>query len=266
MFLLAGCITTPTVETRRQNANDMAARSGWHAITLPVRPYQLQAFVPRKIPAANTLSIYIEGDGLAWRTRRSISSNPTPVAPVALQLALLDKSAAAYLARPCQYVRNQANCDSGLWTSARFSAEVITASNAAIDLLKQRFAASRIRLIGYSGGGAVAALVAARRNDISQLVTVAGNLDHVAWTRHHRVTPLRDSLNPADEWRALQSIPQVHFVGADDRTVNRSISESYRQRFPLGRQPLIKLVKGADHHCCWAEKWPKLLRTLQSTP
>jgi hypothetical protein len=44
----------------------------------------------------------------------------------------------------------------------------------------------------------VASLVAARRHDVVRLVTVAGNLDHLAWTTLHGVSPLTGSLNPAD--------------------------------------------------------------------
>jgi hypothetical protein len=66
---------------------------------------------------------------------------------------------------------------------------VISASNQAVDALKQRYGAQEIVLVGYSGGGAVAALVAARRTDVVRLVTVAGNLDHLAWTHLHSVPP-----------------------------------------------------------------------------
>ncbi len=46
-----------------------------------------------------------------------------------------------------------------------------------LDQIKTRYNASGFNLIGYSGGGAIAALVAADRNDILSLRTVAGNLD-----------------------------------------------------------------------------------------
>ena len=261
-LLLAGCVAVPTVDERRQNANTLTKNSGWVGTAIASSPYPLYAFLPQRPAPTQTLSIYIEGDGLAWRSRRSISGNPTPIKPVALQLALLDQSAAAYLARPCQYVRDLSRCDPKLWTSARFSSKTVTAANQAVDFLKREFSAKRVRLIGYSGGGAIAALVAAQRNDVAQLVTVAGNLDHVTWAKLHRVSPLDNSLNPADAWRSLQSIPQMHFVGADDRIIDASISASYRRRFPRDKQPAIMLVKGADHHCCWVEKWPALLRTL----
>jgi len=264
LLLVAGCVSTPTHEERLQNANSLARQAGWHGITLPTSPFKLHAFLPAEIQPTDLLSIYIEGDGLAWLSRRRISSNPTPLKPIALQMALQDQGATAYLARPCQYVTDNTACTPALWTSERFSNQVITASNAAINELKQRFHAKRLRLIGYSGGGAVAALLAARRNDVDQLITVAGNLDHASWTLHHGVSPLSGSLNPADEWQALQSIPQTHFVGADDNIIGRHVAESYRAHFPPDRQPEIRVISGADHHCCWNEQWPELLGSVKT--
>jgi len=264
LLLVSGCLSAPTVEERRQNIDDLARQSGWHATTLSPSPYPLRAVLPDQVRPGDVLSIYIEGDGLAWRSRRRISSNPTPVKPMALQLALLDQGTAAYLARPCQYVNKQSGCDPVLWTSARFSEDTIASTNAAIDLLKQQFSANQVRLIGYSGGGAVATLVAARRDDVSQLVTVAGNLDHVAWTSHHNVSPLTNSLNPADAWPTLQYIPQVHLVGESDYNTGVFVANSYRQRFPPEHQPLIRIVEGADHSCCWVDKWPELLKSIKT--
>jgi dienelactone hydrolase len=158
------------------------------------------------------------------------------------------------------------HCNQELWTSARFAETVIDSSNHAIDLLKQQFGASSLRLIGYSGGGAIAALVAARRSDVIQLVTVAGNLDHEAWTRHHSISPLHRSLNPADAWHALARIPQVHFIGENDRNIGPFVIDAYLERFPDGQRPPVHLVKDADHYCCWMEHWPALLRIIHAGP
>ena len=262
LLLIGGCITTPTVNERLQLAHELTERAGWQGTTLPTTPYPLYGFLPKKVGRSNTLTIYIEGDGLAWISRRRVSANPTPKNPVALKLALLDPLPAAYLARPCQYIAETKSCDTSLWTSHRFSSDVVTSSNQAIDDLKQRFQAKQLRLVGYSGGGAIAALLAARRDDVTLLVTVAGNLDHDSWTQQHGVSPLTGSLNPIDEWQSLSSVPQIHFVGANDVIVNDEIASSYRARFPPDRQPQIRLVDGADHHCCWEAKWPALLKTL----
>ena len=221
----------------------------------------LTSFVPEKISTNKTLTVYIEGDGLAWITSSSISPDPSPIKPVALELALQHpNNSVAYLARPCQFVEaNDAkNCNANYWTIGRFSTEVIDATNQAIELLLAKFKSSQLILVGYSGGGAVTTLVAARRNDVIELVTVAGNLDHRLWTQQRRISALTGSLNPADEWTSLVDIKQLHFVGANDTVVDKSISKSFQEKFPVGRQPEIKIIGNFDHHCCWSQQWPKL--------
>lgn len=119
-------------------------------------------------------------------------------------------------------------------------------------------------LVGFSGGGAVAALAAAQRSDVLALATVAGNLDHVSWTDHHRVTPLHGSLNPADAAGQLTRLPQIHFVGDRDRVVPRLVVESFIQRLGPGHLAQLKIVHGADHICCWDQNWPEFRNLLES--
>lgn len=257
---LAGCaVLSPAL--RRQSAADLATAAGWDVVRLSAGNFVLMGFIPRESPMSDTLTVYIEGDGLAWISRSEQSMDPTPMRPVGLDLALRHPhGAVAYMGRPCQYVTGDDahNCTTTWWTDRRFAPEVVKASSLAIDQLKQRFNARYIDLVGYSGGGAVAALVAARRRDVTHLVTVAGNLDHHAWTELHHTTPLNGSLNPADAWQALASIPQVHFIGGKDSNITRQITESYLARFPENQRPQLRVIEEFDHACCWVGKWPKL--------
>jgi dienelactone hydrolase len=265
-LLVAGCVDfSPAL--RRQQATALATQSGWEELQLPAGEFVLAAFVPREPHSAATLTIYIEGDGLAWISRSQVSTDPTPLQPVALELALRQPTgAAAYLARPCQYVQggDRRNCAEAWWTGRRFAPEVVTATGLAIDRLKQRFSAQRLVLVGYSGGGAVAALVAAQRHDVTLLVTVAGNLDTQTWTTLNRITPLSGSLNPADAWAALSGVPQLHLVGERDRDVVPAVARAYQARFPPDRRPALRIVPGFDHHCCWVQQWPALYPTLMA--
>ncbi len=259
---LAGC-ATHSPEQRRQAAEMMADAAGWQSITLSGDSFMLLAFVPKETHNSDLLTIYIEGDGLAWVTPFRPSQDPTPIHPIALQLALRHSpGAAAYLARPCQYVTGEdwRNCQTAWWTDRRFATEVVQATGRAVDQLKHRFHASNIVLIGYSGGGAIATLLAAQRKDVVRLVTVAGNLDHVRWTQLHHVAPLTGSLNPADAWQALLDVPQVHFVGGNDSNVSQEIAASYVARFPADKRPELRIIEGLDHACCWVEQWPQLYR------
>ncbi len=261
LFLLGCAILSP--ELRSQSAEKLTAAAGWQSIRLPTDSFVLAGFIPKDLHDSDLLTIYIEGDGLAWISRSQVSRDPTPIHPVGLQLALRHPhGAAAYLARPCQYVSgdDRRNCAVTWWTERRFAAEVVAATDQAVEQLKQRFHARNIELVGYSGGGAVAALVAARRKDVVRLVTVTGNLDHQAWTQQHRATPLTGSLNPADAWQALVDIAQVHFIGGSDTIVSRDVAQSYVARFPLNNRPQLRVIENFDHLCCWIEKWPELYR------
>lgn len=263
LCVLTACTTNPVVD-RRQQAEGIAATAGWQAWDINADPFVLRAYAPAQFPASKILTLYIEGDGQAWSSFGRPSKDPTPTQPLALQLAIRypAQSAAAYIARPCQYVQAEAwrGCDSAYWTSMRFAPEVIAATNHVVEQLKQRSGAKQLVLVGYSGGGAVAALVAAQREDVVRLVTIAGNLDHVTWTTQHSVTPLKGSLNPVDAWAVLQRIPQLHLVGANDRIMPESIALAYRAHFPESAPIQLRVIPDYDHHCCWVGQWPALLK------
>jgi dienelactone hydrolase len=263
-LLLSGC-TAAGLNERRAASASIASDAGWQPMSLDAGAFVLKAFVPPELGQATTLTVYIEGDGLAWMNASTPSLDPTPLNPVALKLALRDPSGAAvYLARPCQFVmrQDQRNCQRKYWTNQRFSSDVIDASDRAIEQLKQRYGAQRLVLVGYSGGGAVASLVAAQRQDVEHLITVAGNLDHQTWTQEKRLSSLKGSLNPADAWRQLQSLAQTHFVGGQDTVIKPSIAHAYAARFAPGAPLTIKVIPAFDHHCCWEARWPQLLKQL----
>lgn len=258
-LLLAACATA-SLEDRRAASRRIATDAGWQRLNLDAQPFVLAAFVPPQLRQVDILTIYLEGDGLAWIDGSSPSFDPTPLDPLALRLALRDAAGAVYLARPCQYVTgaDRRGCETRFWTSHRFASEVVSATGLAIDQLKARFGAQKLVLVGYSGGGAVAALVAAARSDVVRLVTIAGNLDHRAWTTGQGLTPLSGSRNAADAWQGLTGIPQTHYVGGQDRNVGEAVARAFAARFPADRRPTIIVVPGFDHDCCWEARWPGL--------
>lgn len=256
-IILSGC-TDISYQTRQQHVDQLVADAYWQKHYLATQDFDLVAYVPDHIES-NTLVVYIEGDGMAWVSRSRPALNPSPRNPMALQLALQHPdNNAVYLARPCQYVDNSRNCRQAWWTNRRFAPEVVAATNQAISQLKQRYHSQHIILVGYSGGGAIAALVAAARNDVVQLVTVAGNLDHRYWTDQAKLSPLTGSLNPVDYAQYLTNMPQWHFVGAQDRIVAPAVAQSYREHFPVNSPIIIETIDNYDHSCCWIEQWPEL--------
>jgi pimeloyl-ACP methyl ester carboxylesterase len=262
--LMVGCSHLPNPDERLKQANYLAEERGWVSQLISAPPFTLRAFLPKKIVPSETLSLYIEGDGLAWVFSDMPSSDPSPVQPTGLRLALAQaEGVAAYLARPCQY-RSKSDtsehCSSRYWTGERYSSLVIDSMNRAVDSLKRRVGAKRLILIGYSGGGAVATLIAARRDDIGQLVTVAGNLDIAAWASYQKVTPLDGSMNPADVASSLGRLPQTHYAGSRDTIIPSWLVQHFTALVPGLPRPRVIVIPNFDHVCCWVSEWDSLYK------
>ncbi|ABS64093.1 conserved hypothetical protein [Parvibaculum lavamentivorans DS-1] len=262
LLFLAGltataCTTLPDPGERKARADKLAAAQGMEPSTIPAGDFDLYSLIRADRPSG-LLIVYLEGDGLAWTRRNEPSPDPTPVSPVALQLAVKDNGpAVAYLARPCQYTQGQArrNCGNETWTNARYSEAVVQSVDAALDKLKERTGAAQLGLVGYSGGGTVAALLAARRHDVAWLKTVASPLDTAAFTRHHQVSGLSGSLNPADDAIRLAAIPQIHYVGEEDDIVPEAINRAFMARLADRRCATLHVMPGLGHRDGWDEAW-----------
>lgn len=257
---LPGCTALPSASERQQRADDIAATRDWQRSTISTPMFELTAYSARQITPDQKLTIYIEGDGLAWISTDTASADPTPLDPIALRLALAHPSGnAAYLARPGQFAGSDTpRCPQRYWTKSRFALPVIEAMNDAVTQLKTRFGARTLTLVGYSGGAAIATLLAARRTDVEHLVTVAGNLDHRAWTSLHRISPLSDSLNARDVSPQLQAIPQTHFFGGADKVIPPALALSLPSELRGHENGHLRFMENYDHQCCWVENWPTL--------
>ncbi len=225
------------------------------------------------------LSIYIEGDGAAWRDRTQPPSDPTPSDGLGARLAQADLGSwVVYLGRPCQYLtaKERAECDPQWWQGARYGDTVITLMQNAITSAIERIEIDRqtqlanppplqVRLIGYSGGGVLATLMAQERPEVQCLITVAAPLDLTAWTAGHGVSPLAQSRNPA-QLGQLRDVPQTHWYGQNDRVVPPQALGSYPWR-QLGGRSHVHVLPQYDHRAPWADHWPALLdRSCPSTP
>jgi pimeloyl-ACP methyl ester carboxylesterase len=238
----------------------LAATAGLERLSFDTGSFQLTGWL-RGGDGAAVLTVYLEGDGQAWLARTRPSTDPTPRHPIALELAAADGGAAVLaLARPCQYLAPGQALVCGLpyWSNRRFAPEVIAATNRAIDQAKRRVGAGRVLLIGYSGGGVVAALAAAERTDVVAWATVAAPLDVAAWTRHHQVAALTGSLDPADRPARLAALPQRHFAGARDTVVPPALVRDFLERQGPDGARRLQVVAEADHLCCWVRRWPEL--------
>jgi len=252
VFGLAAC--APTGDSLKQKAAMLAGQAGMQEAQAQGGEFTFQLFERIKDPVA-PVRIYIEGDGNAWLTRGQVSPDPTPLDPTALRLAVLDSAPnVAYMARACQYVRSPA-CAPKYWSGSQFSESMIDSVNQAMNHWKGH----KIELVGFSGGAAVALLVAARRDDVISIRTVAGNVDTTAFTTLHGISPLADSLNPALYAQHTALVPQLHFVGDKDTTVPRSIADGYQSQLPSVNCSAVDVVEGVTHYTGWPEQWPTLL-------
>ena len=116
-----------------------------------VTPY-FEIYSLNRIKNLDKLIIYIEGDGVSWIDRRTISSNPTPTDPLAFKLAKIDRNDnVVYLARPCQYIdEGSSNCNNkDIWTVSQYSEAVLSSYKAIMENYSQF---KEIHIVGYSGG------------------------------------------------------------------------------------------------------------------
>ncbi|MFK8257549.1 alpha/beta hydrolase [Erwinia sp. AnSW2-5] len=253
--ILTGCMTPPL-----EQADRIALPAGLvrHYINTPLFTYTTYT---RITDDTQPLHVYIEGDGVAWLSRYQPSPDPTPDNPMALTLATLDPAAnVAYLARPCQFTPRELNphCQVTYWTGKRFSQEVINSLSQALDQLKAHGHISKLALTGYSGGGAVAALLAEQRDDIQSLRTVAGYLDITYVNQQHNVSAMPESLNPIDKAWRLEHLPQVHFSGEKDLIISPEVARRFvNQAGPLCAKS--EVVAKMDHRGPWERQWPRLL-------
>lgn len=260
---LGGCTQNPSIPL-----HNLAKKAGLTRFNIKTSNHRIEAFASNNMSNIEHLHIYLEGDGNPWFKGREPAINPTTRNPVALKLMLQDSQPSVYLNRPCyallkgdsaykNQISKDEHCHSKLWTSGRYSQEVVKAMNEALDTIKEQTGAKTFSLIGYSGGGALAVLIASSRSDVKNLLSIAANLDHTKWTQHFGYLPLNSSLNPIDYFPLSHKIERWHLIAKKDKTIPASILIS-AAILDVGSN--IKEYESFDHRCCWEKYWPEVLR------
>ena len=208
---------------------------------------------------SDVLHIYLDGDGLPFIDRETISRDPTPATPVMLELMSLDPAPSVYLGRPCYFgMFAESRCNAYYWTNGRYSEAVVASLVIAIRKISAEYGSStRLRLFGHSGGGSLAMLAGNRIDRVTTIVTIGANLDIDAWAAYHDYTPLIGSLNPVD-LRGRPDVRFLHLVGTEDSIAPPALvlkaGESLSQE--------VRVVPGTGHTCCWAQAWTNTLAEL----
>lgn len=238
LFFVAGCtaIKAPTDFVYKEIPTRDFTLASWQKITEP----------------SGTYKIYIEGDGYAFNAHGRATQDPTPKGILMRELAFGDDSPnVVYLARPCQYIKSPI-CSKRHWTTARFAPEVINAEYAAV---KQIVGDNPVILIGFSGGAQVAGLIASAKPglNVKKVITIAGNLDHLAWTQYLNLPPLNESMNLKSYHKQFARIPQIHYVGSNDEVVPPLLVRDF-----VGKDTRVFEVRGATHNSGWEEIYSQI--------
>lgn len=214
--------------------------------------------------ACRRLHVYLDHDGSPWLGNHTVSTDPSPRDPLALRLMASDPGPALYLGRPCHFVHDgRSACQPLLWTHRRYAEEVVASLVHALATFHSARRFDELVLIGYSGGGTLAMLMAARLPSVLAVATIAANLDTAAWARLHDYSPLLGSLDPATAAPLAASIQQTHFVGGRDENVPPMITRGGLHR---EAQANVVAFPDFDHRCCWVQAWPELLVHLPPAP
>lgn len=260
--LLISIVIVTACSSPAQRYNAAAEARSYAVSSVPTPPFRLTAYLPAGVrPSPRPWHVYLTGDGTPWERGRYPSRDPTPRRPLALELMDRDPGPRLLLHRPC-YGRHPPDpaCRPRLWTGQRYGEAVVHAMDRALDQLVAERGIDGLVLIGHSGGGLLARLLAGRREDVRGLVTIAANLDHATWTRHHGYLPLEESLHLAEAPPLEARILQWHLVGSEDRVVPAALVRRGARHDPQAR---VEVVDGFDHRCCWVEAWPGILERLR---
>lgn len=216
-------------------------------------PYRHRIFTnpaAQEKTASERWHVYVEGDGRAVNSRGAPSLDPTPRTPLLLSMMAQDPRPGLYLGRPCYFHTDDPLCSPVNWTLARYSEE--TVSSMALALHKHVTDDAPITLIGHSGGGTLAVLLAARLKNVDQVVTLAGNLQVTKWTTFHHYSPLSLSLDPARQPPLSPCTRQYHLAGAQDQEILPDWIEEYSQTQPSSH---FQQLNDADHRTGWPLWW-----------
>jgi len=240
-----------------QKIDNQAFKYGLEKLELAGLPFTHISYQNIKANNPARLHIYIEGDGIAWLTRTRASTDPTPAKSLMLDLMSLDPQTSLYLGRPCYFGQSQSSfCHPFLWTQQRYSQQVVLSMVAALKKYRLLHPFSELVFFGHSGGGTLAMLIAPYFDETVAVVTLAANLDINAWADHHGYTRLKESLNPATMPSLPSHITQIHYAGEKDSVVPAFIIKAGSAN-QLKSQ--FRILKGADHTCCWGRIWKNLL-------
>jgi len=257
------CICLMGCATPAQNFLETALEYDFQEHTLLGQPFQHKIYANKQAYQSKitTLHVYLDGDGTPWRRQGWVANDPTARNPLILRLMTQDKQPALLLGRPCYYgLSKSLHCEPSLWTEKRYAENIVMSMTAALKHWLEQHRVEKIVLMGYSGGGTLAVLMANKIATVTKVMTFAANLDVKAWSLHHGYPPLSQSLNPVDQPPLSAQIKQLHLAGAEDDNVPAFVIQNYVKQ---QSQAIFKEYKEFDHQCCWENQWQQILTQIE---
>ena len=270
MLCLSSCVGVhQSITQRLETADNIAIKKNMAPFTFSGKYFDIFGY-QRVGDVSQPIIIYIEGDGLNYLSFHKISPDPTPIDPLGLRFSAIDDSPnVIWLARPCQYVMSQyviaedithRICHQDVWTVKRYHPHILHDYENLLIHIQQQYQQKNLHLVGYSGGGAIAALVAAKpkiKDNIISLRTIAGNLHNNALINYHQVSPMLESRDPIDIANDIRDIPQIHYVGRHDDVVLPFVAHDFKKRAANDQCVFVTENKKATHIRGWDSFWQR---------
>lgn len=260
------------------NIDAQASQLGMSASVLSGKPFQHKVYSipvqPSVQPSVQSLVqsgqasassklriVLIDGDGRPFLNRTTVARNPTPNHSTLLALVpeLTSLADVSYLGRPCYLYLEDTACNPLYWTLARYSTEVLESLGVVLMQLLDRD--EQALLVGYSGGGVLAVMLAEHLPSLVKgVVTYGAPLDTTSWTAFHAYTSLDGSIDPGNDPKRYSELCQLHLYGDRDNVVPTELIMSWRW-------PLDDLVMGldSDHTCCWYDALAVAIKSQMNT-
>ena len=278
LLILSGCAGLSRLEptSRVAQAEELAHSAGFSRVVWSSTPHPLWSYTRLKPEAASDIVyVYIEGDGVLQINQYGqsyLSDDPTSSPQLPLMLAtwhgqFAPQDSIVYMARPCQFTHHsrQDKCTQMDWLKGRYGPKVAESFNTALDALRAKVQPNvKFHLVGYSGGGTIAMLLANTRDDIAKVTTLAANLDHETFFRLHQETYPPPAFDLLTHPARVAATPQLHVVGSKDPIVPEAVARAYMSKLSAQQAPRsaqVERVEGQNHHdvAGWQKVWQRLL-------
>mgnify|MGYP000079568468 CR=1 FL=1 len=200
--------------------------------------------------------VFIEGDGLPWQDHNKISFEPTPDKPLLLEWFLESDLPALYLGRPCYFKLNDQQCSPYWYTHGRYSEPVV---DSMVQVLKENAKENNFILVGHSGGGSLAVLMAEKLDGVETVLTIAGNLQVNNWSEYHHYSTLHGSMDPTLRPILPSDIKQIHLYSPFDQIISAEWIKAYSKK-QLNVELIELPVYG--HNYAWKEFYPNIKKIL----